>query len=63
MVRVLFVLLYVLFDNFVCDVPRTEGCIPNGPKMLTPVSFTQVRKLLLNLARGSTLQPFDHITY
>ena len=54
-------LINVLFDHIIGDIPCCSDKIANGPQMSTPVTFAQFRKCLLNLTRCLAFQVLHHL--
>jgi len=54
-------LINVLFNHLIGDIPRCSDKIANGPQMSIPVTFAQLRKCLLNFARCFSFQVLHHL--
>lgn len=51
----------ILLDDFFRDVARAPRAVAYRPEVPTPVLLPQLRELLPEDARGSTLEPLDQV--
>jgi hypothetical protein len=54
-------MLKILLNNFFRDIACTPSTISGRPKVIAPISFCQMRKLLLKQARRTTFQASEQI--
>ena len=53
--------IYILFDHFICNIATRYTKISSAPKMPAPISFSQLWKFLLNFSGASALHRFYQV--
>ena len=53
----------VFLNHIFRDVACTPGTVANGPEMVAPVAFFELRKFLLQMVGRSSLERFHDVAY